>query len=223
MRVIRLVARSVFARLWYRALKKLPVPSETKWSGLTELLALVSSAGLELDGRGRARRLSAMQRIMDQVGKQWMSKRAGWVGDSAAPIPAVAELLTLAFKTLNIPTAVQAQPGSIRATTFRCPFVENADCSSSARKICHMVCSDTLSLFHGFGQGLPIPLGYYAPRKMGWGDPVCVKDFQLQTDYDDQWQEGSSQTKELYTRRRRRRSRANTSAYLWKPTLPPPL
>lgn len=179
--------RSIGARLWYRALKNLPATSESKWLGTTELLALVSLAALEPDDYSQYKHLSNMERTMNQVGRQWMSRRAEWLKASPAPEAAATVLLTLALKTLDMPTVLRRQGHTLHAATFRCPFVEQTSRAATARKLCQMMCSSNLSLFHGFAQGFPIPMQYRTSSKIGWGDAVCVKEFQIQSDPGSPW------------------------------------
>lgn len=171
--------RGGFARLWYRLLGLVPIPSESKWRGMEELLTLVSQATLEDESCEAGLQQNTLEKAMEQAGSNWMWKRSEWLVGSNAPASAVNDLVVNTFKTLDMPTSVHSDGSTIRAVTFRCPFVEKAKNSRMARKTCQVMCSQHRSLFHGFVQGLPVPVRYLAPSKMGWGDSQCVKEFHI--------------------------------------------
>ena len=171
--------KSVLAFLWFRAIGQMPVPSESKWRGLNQLLALVCESSLHVDGDLAAPYEPTVDHAMFYAGTKWMRTRAEWLQDSIAPTPAMTDLLLLAFKTLDMTTRVRREDDTIIATTFRCPLVEQATTMKTARRICQVTCSDGRSLFHGMVKGIPLAVAYRAPRKMGWGHPVCIKHFQL--------------------------------------------
>ncbi|MBI2871582.1 MAG: hypothetical protein HYY00_00135 [Chloroflexi bacterium] len=169
----------LLARLWYRLMRHLPLPSENKWKGVGELLTFASQATLEADTFEGALHSGILDRALDQAGTRWMWRRSEWLAGSIAPAAAIADLMVYAFKTLDMPTTLRTNGSSFEAVTHRCPFVERAKTDGMTRDICEAVCSHDRSLFHGFVQGFPVPVQYQATCKMGWGDPQCVKAFRV--------------------------------------------
>ena len=167
------------ARLWFWAVGHMPIPSENKWRGINELLAFICETSLQPADGPNAPFEPTVDQAMFYAGTKWMRTRAEWLQRSIAPTPALADLLLLAFKTLNMSTQVRREDDTIVATTFRCPLVEQANTKKTARRVCQVTCSDGRSLFHGMVKGIPLAMDYRAPRKMGWGHPVCIKHFQL--------------------------------------------
>ena len=159
----------------------MPIPSENKWRGINELLAFICETSLQPADSPRAPFEPTVDQAMYYAGEKWMRTRAEWLQRSIAPTHALSDLLLLAFKTLNMPTQVRREEDTIVAITFRCPLVEQAVTKKTARRICQVTCSDGRSLFHGMVKGIPLAMDYSAPRKMGWGNPVCIKHFQMGT------------------------------------------
>lgn len=177
------VLRSAYSRLaneWYHFMAWFPLPSLSKWDGLSRLIAHTVQASLEKKGPGEKTSAGSPQRPLEHAGERWMRSQSQWLKDSAAPTSATADLLIVTFKTLNMSTHVKIEGSSITATTTTCPFIENARSGEAlARNICEEICSHRHSLFTGLTEGLPIPIHYTALKKMGWGDDCCVKVFRI--------------------------------------------
>lgn len=125
--------------------------------------------------------MSALRGTMERTGDLWMWKRSDTLSGFVTSSSGVADVLALTFKTLDMQTILLRKSAKIRALTFHCPFVQRAKSAEMARRTCELVCSEHQSLFHGLVKGLPSPVLYLAPRRMGWGDTHCVKEFLIST------------------------------------------
>lgn len=171
--------KATIAAIWYKLLARFPLPAQNKWEGVTDLLAQIPLASLE-EEEGREAIEEALDGSLEKAGARWMWRRSEWLAGSAVPNSAASDLLVVAFKTLDMATRIKTNGNSIKATTYHCPFIERTRRGESvAKRICQGMCSEHHSLFKGLTHGLPIAMSYEAPRKMGWGDDHCIKEFRL--------------------------------------------
>lgn len=167
------------ARRWLELLGWMPVPSESKWRGSSEFLALLCTAMLEFDEAKVSHNQNAFSQAVERTGRLWMGKRSKWLPGTSALTPGLIDLFILAFKTLDMPTVVRSNGPNIRAFTFQCPFLRQAKDDTTARLGCDVLCGQHPSLFHGMIKGVPLRIAYLAPSMMGYGDPYCVKEFEI--------------------------------------------
>ncbi len=172
---LSLFVKRRIARTSYGVLRRVPLPAEYKWRGTEELFAAAMHAILRSMHEEGAVYAGTLGKVMEEVGRTWMEGRSEWVAESPAPVEAAAELLDIAFKTMDMVTSVRVYGNTIEAITWRCPFVQHAHTNAAARESCHQLCGAHQSLFTGFAGGLPLHVRYDAPGKMGFGDAQCVK------------------------------------------------
>ena len=162
--------------LWHLTLALFPIPSESKWHGLVEVMALL----LQTLVKGREDLAAdSLDRTMEEMGHRWTARRLEWQRTMPPLSAEVRSTLTLAFKTLDMPTTFAVSGTVLKTVTTRCPFLEEARNEGTAQQVCQAVCSEGHSLFRGIASGFPFHVSYQAPAMMGYDAPACVKVFHL--------------------------------------------
>jgi hypothetical protein len=170
------------SHLWYAFLLKFPLPAGDKWQVSLKLLhsEICGFSQVAKKKEGMAQGEALVARSLHQAGRSWVE---GQLPRSTSPLchpGEVADTLMIVLKTLDLPSRVQTNDSKITVTTFRCPFLEEARRSGEpAAVICERTCGEIKSLFKGFSEGFPSFMQYRAPKMMGTGADVCIKEFNL--------------------------------------------
>lgn len=176
---------AVFSRAWYVGMARVPVPSHVKWSALLDLLVHMARAPAHSPPAGHATPdavtedpvADALSHAFEHAGGRWAWRRSVWLAHTAVPAEALADVMTVTLKTLNMPSRVTVRGASdVEITTAYCPFIRSMVRGTPlTRQVCDRVCGERHSLFKAAASGMPLPVQYAAPGKMGHGDVRCVK------------------------------------------------
>lgn len=165
--------------IWHLTVATFPLPSESKWHGLVEMVALLLQTILRRTDTGADASGDALKRSLEELGRQWATRRIQWIRTAPPIVPEVRSTLVLAFKTLDMPTTFTVRGPVLKTVTTGCPFLQEALTQGTAPRVCQILCSENHSFFRGIVTGLPFHVTYQSPAMMGNGDPVCVKVFEL--------------------------------------------
>ncbi|GEM_PF-6562123 len=165
--------------VWHLTVATFPLPSESKWHGLVEMVALLLQTILKRTGTNPDASGDSLNRSLEELGSQWATRRIQWIRTAPPIVAEVRSTLVLAFKTLDMPTDFTVRGPVLKTVTTRCPFLEEALAQGTAAQVCQVLCSEKHSFFRGIVTGLPFHVSYQAPAMMGDGAPACVKVFEL--------------------------------------------
>jgi hypothetical protein len=170
------------SRLWYTVLLRFPVPAQDKWHiSVTFFRALVNvfpqvSRTSEGDYTGEV----LVARSLHRVGHAWVEQLLPMSASRSFHSRHVADVLSVALKTMAMPSRVQINRDNVRVTTFQCPLLDQARRTGEPEAlVCECTCGEMKSLFKGFSEGFPAFVQYRAPRMMGQGAELCTKEFNI--------------------------------------------
>ena len=176
------VLRARFNRLWYAFLLRFPLPAGDKWHVSLKLLQsqIVGFSQVAKKKEGDSEGEALVARSLHQAGRAWAEAQLPLSTSPLCRPGEVADTLMVALKTLDMPSQVRTNHSNVRITTFRCPFLEEARRTGAPGAIvCERTCGEIKSLFKGLSEGFPSFVQYRAPKMMGIGADVCVKEFNL--------------------------------------------
>jgi hypothetical protein len=174
--------RAKLDRLWYTFLLWFPLPANDKWHVSLKLLqsGIVGFSQVARRKEGMSEGEALVARSLHQAGRALVESQLPLSTAPSCHPGEVADTLTVVLKTLDLPSRVQMSQTNIKVTTFRCPFLEEARRTGEPGAIvCERTCGELKSLFKGFSEGFPSFVRYRAPKMMGTGAEVCVKEFSM--------------------------------------------
>ncbi len=165
-----------------KLLTKFPVPAEIKWHESLRIQAMVIQSNLEeLEFRiGATAAMEVQQGSMYLTGKRWVRQQTSQMSIGRAGIDTMAEVLTVAFKSLDISSRVEVTDDGVSVTNTACPLMEYAKKHRfDSAKICKIFCGEDQSFFKGVSYSYPLVTNYRATQMMGKGDLRCKKTFNV--------------------------------------------
>ncbi len=179
---ISMMLKTRLNRVWYAFLLKFPLPAGDKWQVSLKLLQsqIVGFSQVAKRKEGASEGEALVARSLHQAGRSWAEAQHPMSNSPLCRPGEVADTLMVVLKTLELPSRVQTDHSKVRVTTFRCPFLEEARRTGEPGAIvCERTCGEIKSLFKGVSEGFPSFVQYRAPRMMGSGADVCVKEFNM--------------------------------------------
>lgn len=165
-----------------KVLVAFPVPAEMKWQETLQLQNSLLQSGLEEmeEALGRQTAQDLMDRMLYVSGKRWICASGPFKTNVEPNVGALAEVLTLAFKSLDIRSNVSVSANGVTVTNTACLFVRWAQTHHmEPERMCQMLCGNQASFFKGVSYSYPIYVSYRATHMMGKGHPACKKTFQV--------------------------------------------
>lgn len=159
---------------------RLPLPSEVKWQCTLDFIRDLTIEYYRDLARTlpepEARRV--VMHALSASGRRWMHDLATKQGTDLNSGLALADILKVVFRTLNIDSSVEPGRGEVLVTNYACPYLAQAtEQGMPAGPVCEMMCGDVNSLLEGVTHGLPAMVLYRSHAMMGLGAQVCVKRF----------------------------------------------
>ena len=161
---------------------RLPMPAEVKWQYTLDFIGdLTIEYYLDLaKSMPEAEARLLVVRTLSASGRRWMRDMTRKQGVTLGTTLALADVLKLVFRTLNIDTSVEVLRDEVMVTNHACPYLAQAtEQGLASSRMCEMICGDVTSLMDGISQGLPAPVRYRSQTMMGQGDRVCTKHFSV--------------------------------------------
>ncbi|MSQ26136.1 MAG: hypothetical protein EXR49_07745 [Dehalococcoidia bacterium] len=161
---------------------RLPMPAEVKWQYTLDFIGdLTIEYYLDLaKSMPEAEARLLVVRTLSASGRRWMRDMTRKQGVTLGTTLALADVLKLVFRTLNIDTSVEVLRDEVVVTNHACPYLAKAtEQRMASSRMCEMICGDVTSLMDGMSQGLPAPVRYRSQTMMGQGDRVCTKYFSV--------------------------------------------
>ena len=161
---------------------RLPMPAEMKWQYTLDFIGdLTIEYYLDLSkSMPEAEARLLVVRTLSASGRRWVRDMTRKQGVTLGTAVALADVLKLVFRTLNIDSSVEVLRDEVLVTNHACPYLAQAtEQGMSSSRMCEMICGDVTSLMDGMSQGLPAPVRYRSQAMMGQGDRVCTKHFSV--------------------------------------------
>ena len=165
-----------------KLLTKFPVPAEIKWHESLKIQAMVVQSNLEeLEWRiGATNAMAVQESSMYLTGKRWVREQTASLSANRAGVDTLAEVLTVAFKSLDVSSRVEVTDEGVAVTNIACPLFEFARKHKfDGAKICKIFCGEEQSFFKGVSYSYPLITNYHATQMMGKGDMRCKKTFSV--------------------------------------------
>jgi len=171
----RMRVAAAFGRVWYAALARLPLPSYHKWTGMLDyLVQLIRTPAPQADPADPT--TDPLIQFVEHAGQRWAWRRTAWIAQTSELASALADVMTMTLKSLDMPSHVATSGQTVEIVSQYCPFIRSMVRGIPVTKqVCQRVCGERHSLFNSIVSGLPVPVEYTAPSKMGHGDTRCVK------------------------------------------------
>ncbi|MBM3944416.1 MAG: hypothetical protein FJ317_02870 [SAR202 cluster bacterium] len=172
------------AAFFYRAMGWLPMPAQDKWTGSLQLfrlhVRLVSQLSVGDPFGSPFDDPAAIS--LHETGRKWVEKRFLWFNSGRYDTSAAKDTVSVALKTLNLPSIVETSGDGMTVTTVLCPFLDDAKrANESLSVVCERVCGDRMSFFKGISEGFPFAVSYSAPHRMGTGSETCQKELTVRS------------------------------------------
>lgn len=165
-----------------KLLTRFPVPAEIKWHESLRMQAMIIQSNLEeMEYRiGATSAMEVQQSSMYLTGKRWVRQQTSQLHNGGAGIDTMAEVLTVAFKSLDISSRVEVTDDGVSVTNTACPLLEYAKKHRfDGAKICKIFCGEEQSFFKGISYSYPLVTSYRSGQMMGKGDLRCKKTFNV--------------------------------------------
>ena len=177
--VQRTMVRST-QRVRRKALVAFPVPAEMKWHQNLQYQSMFLQSCLEEmdESWGRQAADEMMARSLYLTGKRWMRTSGPFKTNVEPSVGALAEVLNLSFRSLDISSKVAVEGNTVTVTNSSCPMLRWAqEHNMEPERACQSLCGNTRSFFKGVSYSYPTYVSYRATHMMGKGHPSCKKSF----------------------------------------------
>lgn len=174
--------KSTASKARRKLLTKFPVPAEIKWHESLKIQAMVIQGNLEeMEWRiGATNAMAVQESSMYLTGKRWVREQTSTLSANRAGMDTLSEVLTVAFKSLDISSRVEVTDEGVAVTNTACPLLEYARKHKfDGAKICKIFCGEEQSFFKGVSYSYPLITNYRATQMMGKGDVRCKKTFNV--------------------------------------------
>ncbi|MBI2846635.1 MAG: hypothetical protein HYX82_02000 [Chloroflexi bacterium] len=175
----RALSSTIF-RWKHSLIMSFPLPAELKWQEILDCMAILTHGYYEETEKtfGDSIATKLLCKTMFNTGKRWIRSHAKAQMKNRPGREYYANVLTSAFKMLDIRSTVEISKNTIVVTNTACPYLEwGRKQGIPSEKICSAFCGDPESFFSGISYGLPYYVRYKPIHMMGCGDPECKKEF----------------------------------------------
>ena len=170
----------LMTRAWRRVLLVFPLPAEMKWHESLNLQAIFLHTLVEEQQRvtGSPSSADVAGRTLFLSGKRWIRANSPpglrTMGDHVV----LAEVITRAFKSMNIRSRVTVDQQGVTVLNLACPLLEWAEKHhQQPANLCQVFCGEEGSFFRGVSSSYPVYIRYESTHMMGRGHPMCKKRF----------------------------------------------